>query len=337
MIQFSYHRYILYPQSSLSAVANDQPREGMLLRMQWPDQKIGFADLFPWPEFGDDPVDHHIEKLKQGHISGLLEQAIWLGRKDAILRSQNKNALTDSAKIKNHYLINDFTKMNDSLLSQIRSSGFSTIKVKMGRGWKEEIEWINKTLRDFPFTCRLDYNSKGEPAIFERMFSFLAPGLKQRIEFVEDPFPWDLDVWTDAAKIAPLALDQEYKNVNWEQIQGEPPFRVLVLKPARQDVEEVTQRASQKALKIVVTSSMDHPVGVAHAVRVAAELKKKYVTQVLECGCLTIKSYKPNEFSSSMIIQGPYITQIPGTGIGFDQIFQNLSWTQVRFDIRGTR
>lgn len=335
MIQFWYHRYMLYPQNSLSALADETPREGLLFKMQWPDQKVGYADFFPWPELGDMQVDAQLDELRRGHISTLLEQTIWLARKDALLRAEKKNALTESMKIKNHFLVNDFTQITDLNLNEIKSAGFSTIKVKVGRSWKDEIEWINQVLRKHSFTCRLDFNSKGDPATFERMMSVLAPGLKQRIEFVEDPFPWDFEAWSDASKIAPLALDQEYKNVNWREHLQNMPFKVIVIKPARQDVEEAVKYAVMRQLKMVITSSMDHPVGIAHAVRVAAELKKQYTTQVLECGCLSVKSYKLNDFSTKMIIQGPYLTQIMGEGIGFDQVFQSLNWTPVQFDIKG--
>jgi len=331
MIRFSYHRYLLHPKNSLSAVADQTPREGILFKMVWPDQKIGYADLFPWPELGDPNVDQHLEELKKRHIPKLLEQTIWLGRKDAILRSQGKNALSDATRIKNHFLITDFTQVNESLLNEAKSAGFTTMKVKVGRDWKAETEWLNKILRSYPFTCRLDFNSKGDLASLERMFSHLVPGLKQKIEFVEDPFPWDYDTWMDAAKIARLALDQEYVNINWRELTKELPFRVIVIKPARQDLEEVTRFALLKNLKMVITSSMDHPVGVVHAVRVAAELKKQHSTQVLECGCLTMKSYKPNQFSTQMIVQGPYLSQVKGTGIGFDQVLDDISWIPVEF------
>jgi o-succinylbenzoate synthase len=333
VIQFFQYAYQLHPAASLNAISGMNPRDGVLFKMQWPDQKIGYADFFPWPELGDQSIQFHLRELSRGHISFLLEQTIWLARKDAMLRSQNKNALTGLNRIKNHLLVNDFRQVTDANLRDARSSGFTTMKVKVGRDWKAEVEWLNKMLKLHSFICRLDFNSRGDLATLDRMYSSLSPGIKQKIEFVEDPFPWSPTSWADAASFVPLALDQEFKNVDWQSLGGACPFNVLVIKPARQDVEDAIRIATTKKLKMVVTSSMDHPVGIAHAVRVAAEIKAKYPNQLLECGCLTHRVYKPNEFFTKMIIQGPYLTQISGTGVGFDNILEKLDWQPITMSI----
>ncbi|MEZ0392617.1 MAG: hypothetical protein ACAH59_10390, partial [Pseudobdellovibrionaceae bacterium] len=113
MIKFWTHRYELTPWQTIGAVAEARVRQGALLKVQWPSDQIGYADIFPWPEYGDAPIEQQIEALAKGKISGLVEQAIWLAKKDAKLRSQNKNAFTGAAKIKNHFLITDYTRFSD--------------------------------------------------------------------------------------------------------------------------------------------------------------------------------------------------------------------------------
>ncbi|GIL16712.1 MAG: hypothetical protein BroJett040_04630 [Oligoflexia bacterium] len=330
MIQFSYFKYKLYPQAALGAIANDQPRDGALLQIQWPDKKIGYADLFPWPELGDYPLDRQLFELQEGRITPLVEQAIWLGRKDANLRAKKVNALTEAPRIKNHFLITDCTKVTDENLSEIRTAGFSTLKIKVGRQLHEEVRWVQRILEQFQFQIRLDFNSSMDFSSYERFMSFFNAILRQKIEFVEDPFPYDAEAWSEASQFAPLALDQEYDKVQWDTLTGRPPFQVLVIKPARQDVDKALKHALAHELKIVITSSMDHPVGVAHAIRVAADLKKDYGTQILECGCYSHRAYRANEFSTAMIFQGPYLTQIAGTGIGFDDLLKVLPWTLIK-------
>jgi o-succinylbenzoate synthase len=329
MMRFWHHRYQLQPTANLSAVAGDKVREGALFKMQWPDQKIGYADFFPWPELGDAPIDIQLFELSKGHISPLLEQTVWLARRDANLRAQKKSAFSENKPIKNHLLINDFTLITYNHLKEAQETGFTTIKVKVGRDWQKETEWLN-TLQGSEFKIRLDFNLKADLAVLERMAKLLAPEIKQRIEFIEDPFTWNLNGWTDASTIFPLALDQEYKKVKWTEITSASPFKVLVIKPARQDVEDAVHQAIAKNIKIVVTSSLDHPVGIAHAAHVAMELKAKHPQNVIECGCLSDRSYRPNDFSTKLVTQGADFIKVEGSGIGFDQLWESLKWQELK-------
>jgi O-succinylbenzoate synthase len=330
MIKFWTSKYELVPFGNLGSTADAKPRAGALFKAQWPNGNIGYADIFPWPELGDAPIDEQIAVLGRGQLSPLVEQSIWLAKKDAVLRKAGKNAFANIAKIKNHYLVNDFTKFTEANMKDLRSAGFSTLKIKVGRSVDEEGKFIAKIIRQNPITVRLDFNAKVGFAEFERLFSHLGVAEKPRIEFVEDPVPWNLEAWTEAAKLAPIALDQEYHKVEWEKLKTKPPFSTVVLKPARQDVDHALNWINKFALKMVVSSSMDHPIGVAHACSVAAELKKFYPNTLLDCGCLSLKVYRPNEFSSRIQLTGPYLKDIPGTGIGFDDLLEKVTWVPVQ-------
>jgi O-succinylbenzoate synthase len=322
-------KYELIPWGPIGAVAEGKPREGALLKVQWPNGLVGYADIFPWPEHGDAPIDDQIIALARGKVSTLVEQSMWLAKKDAQMRKLLKNAFAGAAKVKNHYLISDYTKFTDANMTDLRSSGFTTVKVKVGRNVDEEAKFIVRILRQNPITVRLDFNAKVDFSQFERFMSHLGSAERAKIEFVEDPLPWDLESWTEAAKFAPLAMDMEYEKLDWEKLTGRPPFTVLVLKPARQDVEKALRWINRYALKIVVSSSMDHPVGVAHACAQAAELKKFYPNTLLDCGCLTLKSYRPNDFNNRFQTTGPFVKEIPGTGIGFNELLEGQLWVPV--------
>lgn len=329
MMKFWFHKYSMTPLTTLSAVTGAQVREGALIKVQWPNKKIGFSDLFPWPELGDKKVIYHLQELQKSRLTPLMEQSVYLAKKDAELRSKKQNALSGATRIKNHFLVTDFTKLPESKLYEAKSAGFSTLKVKVGRDWKEEIQWIEKTILDYEFSIRMDFNSQSDFSTFERMISYLPRNLKPKIEFIEDPFPWDYDVWLDASKLAPLAIDNEAEFVDWKKLPDKIPFKVLVIKPARQDVDQAVKKATERHLKMVITSSMDHPIALVGAIRVASELKTKYRIQVLDSGCITHKLYKPDEFSSKLIFTGPYLSQIIGTGMGFDKELENLDWTAI--------
>ena len=330
MIKFSFWKYELIPRSSLNALTQEIPRPGCLLKIEWPlDQLVGYADLYPWPEFGDEPLDKHLEGLKKGRISALVEQSIWLARRDAELRKEGKSGLTESRKIKNHFTIVDITKLNESTMQTVKNQGFTTLKVKMGRDPSEEAKWIERSIRKYPYiNFRLDFGGNKDFSVFERVLVGIPKGMKQHIEFCEDPVPYSLEAWREAARLAPLAVDFEFSKVDF----SEPllPFRTVILKPARQDVGKMVDLVNKNNLRLVVTNSMDHPVGSAHALRVACEIKKVWPGRIVECGCLTSHLYYPEDFGREMIFQGPCLVQVPGTGIGFDQLLETRPWTALR-------
>lgn len=330
MIKFWTHKYELIPWAAIGALAGNQVREGALLKCQWPNGNIGYADIFPWPELGDKPLDAHIKGLGKGALSPLVEQAIWLAKKDSILRKENKNAFAAAPKIKNHFIVNDFTKFTDADMKQVRSLGYTTLKIKVGKDLEEEAKFIVRTIKQNPLMIRLDFNSKLDFAQFERFFSHFAPPEKAKIEFVEDPTPFDVLTWTEAAKIVPLALDNEFDKIDFEKFTSRPPFQYFVLKPARRDVEKLLKWVNKFALKFSVNSSLDHPVGVAHALALAGELKKFYPNTLVDCGCLSHTAYKPNEFSTQIQTTGPFLREIRGTGVGFNDLLEKTLWTPVR-------
>ncbi len=327
MIKFFYHKYQLVPKFALSAVAKDLSRDGALFKIQWSGDLIGYGDLFPWPEFGDDPLERQLEQLKKGRISRLMEQTIWLAKKDAQFRKDKVSGLVNTATIKNHLVIPDFTKLSDVILQDYKKQGFTTLKLKVGRDIDQECKWIEKIVRKHPyFTFRLDFNAVPDSNPFQRMLGRLSPSVKNRIEYVEDPFPYDYKNWMEVSKLMPLALDFEFDKVDWDEIKGSPPFKVLIIKPARNDVQRHLEIAQKYKLRFVVTSSMDHPVGMAHAMLVAGEVKKLYPAKLLECGGLSQHVYWPNEFTKEMVIKGPCLVQIKGHGIGFDELFKKTEW-----------
>lgn len=330
MLKFWYSKYELMPMASISAAKEPKARCGALIKIQWPDGNEGYSDLHPWAELGDYDVDTHLLALAKGKISQLVEQAIWLAKKDAALRKTGKNAFSGAVKVKNHYLVSDYTKFTDSTMRDLRTSGFTTLKIKAGRKLEEEADFVKRVIKQNPVGIRLDFNAKLDFQKYQQFIGYFSQAEKARIEFIEDPMKWNLEDWHKAVKLGvPLALDFEFVKIDWEKIEAPLPFKVMIIKPTRQDVEKTVKLVDKYSLKMVVTSAMDHPVGVAHALSVASELKKYYPNTLLDCGCLTMRIYKPNDFSSRVQVQGPYLTAINGTGIGFDDLLQKMDWLPV--------
>lgn len=325
MIKFSYHKYELQPITQIGAVADAQARHGALFQVQWPSGRVGYADLHPWPELGDADLESQILGLSKGKISEQMEQTIWFAKRDADARLQGVNAFQGLPKVKNHFLINDLLKIEDGTLKEIRNAGYTTLKLKVGKQLEEEAKSVSRIIKQNPFMVRLDFNAKLDWEHYKRFMESLHPSERAKIEFVEDPMPWDLEAWQEATQFAPLAIDGEYEKISWNKI-NRPPFKVMVIKPARIDVEKAVSHVHRLGLKMVVTSALDHPVGVAHSLWVAGELKKFNPNILLECGCLTLRSYKPNDFTPRITTMGPFLNHIAGTGIGFDELLSSLPW-----------
>jgi O-succinylbenzoate synthase len=324
-----YSKYELMPIQRVGAVAAIKARSGALLRFTWPNGYTGHADLFPWPELGDPPLDEHLMGFMKGQITALMEQSIWLAKRDAGWRATGVNPYKQGARAKNYHLITDFEAVEDLEINRAKTAGFTSFKIKLGRDVDAEAKWLDKFIKKFGVLVRLDFNAKLSIDRLERFLSHLDVGPKARIEYVEDPFPWNAEEWTDASKLVPLAADSVLSQVPRESDQP-PPFKFVIVKPARFDVDKAVHFVDRYGLKMAVTHSLDHPVGQMHAVILAAELKKKYPNRLVDCGCNPAKIYELNAFNSLIEVKGPFIEGVSGLGIGFDGLLKDLTWVKLR-------
>ncbi|HEY1079143.1 MAG TPA: hypothetical protein VGE46_03565 [Bdellovibrio sp.] len=330
MIQFSFHPYKLKPIANLNAVSAAADRDGALLKVQWADGAVGYADLHPWPEFGDASLADQLADLRRGRMSAQVEQCVWLARKDSQLRKDKKSIFDGVDKIKNNYLVTDYKKIQPGFLDEIKKDGFSTLKLKMGHNLQEEAAALTYVAAA-GMKIRLDFNALGRWQIFEKFMSNVPQTVRAHIEYVEDPFPFDAHTWLDAQKLVKIAIDSQYDKVPWDTLTR-VPFDVIVVKPAKMDVDTAMARCEKFNLKATITSYMDHPVGVVSALGVAMELKKKYGEMILDAGCFTHRLFQMDVFSAELSNQGPYLMKVKGNGIGFDDLLGALPWQPLKLN-----
>jgi O-succinylbenzoate synthase len=328
-MKISYSPYILKPVQNISTVANAGDRQGILLKIEWLDGLIGYSDLHPWTELGDQSWEDQLADLRKGKISSMLEQSIWMAHKDAELRKQGRNAFEGFPALKNNYIVSDISTELAGLPERLKAEGFETVKIKVGRDLKKEAEYISLLGQDGAFKLRLDFNAIGSWQTYERFMSAVNKIAVQRIQYVEDPFPYDTQAWIEAKRFAPIAIDNEISKVNFKKIQGKP-FDVVILKPAKMDVISTVQNCVFHDLKIAVTSYMDHPVGLTHALAIASELKKAHPQRILDAGCMTLKLFQMDIYSAEIVSSGPFLKRPAGSGIGFDLLLAKEPWTQVK-------
>ncbi len=308
MVIVSYWDYQLHPKSALNALVSNKPRQGALLRLSQ-EGVHGYADLHPWPELGDEPLSSQLENLKQGRLNSQMSQTLRIALEDAQARSEGRSLFEGLTIPQSHWLCTDPAELDGAMIDHLLSKGFTRIKVKIGRSPREEAEKL-AGLSLSNLLLRLDANSSFS---IEEMLSFLKKlnSILDKVEFIEDPCPFDIKQWAALQEYIPLAADR----YAIEALDRPEIAKWIVVKPA------IMETPSVSCQKLTFTSYLDHPVGQLYAAYSAA---KHHCQEV--CGLLSHTSYQPDPFSSSLSNSGPRLIPPKGTGLGFDHLLEALPW-----------
>ena len=273
--------YRLVPRAPLSALAGASPRRGALIRVG-----SGFADVHPWPELGDEPLEVQLTMLARGKTTPLTARSLAIARLDGEAREAGRS------------LFDGLTIPESHWPGSHPPPEFSMAKIKAGAALPDRVR------------LRIDYNAM----LTADEFLALAPSLpRERIDFVEDPCPYDGPTWRMLRQRTGLRLALD-RRVATEGVD------VLVIKPAIQDVDSFIPHPSS----FILTSYMDHPIGQLGAAYIAA------THDVGVCGLITHVLFEPNAFSERLRIDGMRLVPPGGTGIGFDDLLQKLPWRSLR-------
>lgn len=271
------HRYSLMPRRRLSGVAAEGAREGALLRIG-----DGFADLHPWPELGDLPLDAQLAMLARGETTPQSAASLHLSRIDADARAKGVSLFDGLTIPESHWPGND------------PPAGFDTVKIK---GWMRVPDGVR---------IRIDFNATLASAEFLDVVKLLP---EERVDFVEDPCPYDEQTWARLRELTGLRLAVD------RMAPDGHAYDVLVHKPA------LSMNWPQIDREIVVTSYMDHPVGQFGAAYVAATHRTS-----ARCGLMTHVLYEPDPFIERIERDGARLLPPQGSGIGFDDLLEKLPW-----------
>lgn len=287
-------RYELTPRSRLSAVARPGPRHGALIRVD-----DGFADVHPWEELGDEPLEEQLARLARGEHTSLTAASLRHAEADAAMRRAGKSSF-EGLEIPDSHWPADAGDVPDA---------FDTVKIKASPSTRAEslLPFVGRGLR-------LDFNNTMTAGSFAAFIESLPTAVRESIDFFEDPFPYEPGAWEAARSSLGLRLALD---------RGEATTGVdaLVVKPAvRLDLPSFAGR-------VVVTSYMDHPVGVLGAALVAAQNAGRVDPR---CGLLTHLLYEPDAFSDRLCVNGArLVPPASGTGIGFDDLLERLPWKRL--------
>jgi O-succinylbenzoate synthase len=318
-MKVAYARYVLKARFPLNAASNQIERQGALLRIQFDSNLVGYADCHPWPELGDLPLEQQLKGIAQKQFTPLTNCALSLARLDAVGRAQGKLLLKDRRLPLSHFLVPHFLEWTTQDVQAIVLQGYTHVKLKVGRQLDEEAACLMSLFGQSSLKIRLDFNEKLTLDSF-RAFLKQIVSLKNQIDFIEDPFPfqphdWQViqqEGWSLACdRQAPLACDYPQA------------AEVLIIKPARQMTEEWSRETTQKR---VVTSYVAHPLEQVSAAYVASQLDP---AGVHVHGLLSHHVYESNHFSRQLNAEGPHFSFPKGSGWGFDRDLEQMEWTRL--------
>jgi len=318
-VKIRVHHYTLQPGPDPARAART-PRHGALLKFEFDNDTTGYADLHPWEEFGHSPLSEHLTSLKIATPTPLANLALRHARTDAAARKAGVSLFDGLPEVRSHTLFTDWVEAPRTTFAQCLADGYTAAKLKIGKDPEREAEALNQLI-DLPLRWRLDANASKDAI---RILDALHPGVRQNIEFLEDPIPYDPTAWSTLYSHAklPLALD-------WQLPDTPPPWpgaQILVIKPASQDAFPLALAAAHAGMELVVTHSMDHPLGQSVALWTAMRLRQRHGDLVRDGGLQATGLYQPDAFSEQIQLLGPQTLPPPGTGFGFDNELVNLPW-----------
>ena len=297
---------IFLSEYSLEPKVKGPARAGFLLKLEFEDHICGYADIFPWPEFDDPDISDVPAQLKSGQFSPLIKRSLCLAKNDYKARQKNQSLLKKSS-LTNHHFIVGIDSNSLSAVEKALSNNYNRFKLKVGKDIVKELGFLENLSEILPEkSLRLDANGRLNK---NELVKFLA--FENYIEFFEDPttepVEWGLE--------SPLYA-YDHPGFNYELVKTQ----WQVHKPAKQSIEEIF------APLIVVSSYLDHPVGMAHAFSVAQSLGD----QKSPFGLASHNLYQPNEFFQYIEQSGPDLSIMQdGPGIGMTSLLQSQAWKEL--------
>jgi len=313
--------YALRSRGGLNAVSTRREFRGALVRADG-----GVGCLHPWPEFGDPPVEEQLWVLAIGGTSKVIERALRMAAVDGEARRRGVSLFEGLEIPRCHYSWDHHQPM-EAQVARVLGEGWRAIKTKGWRETREVAEWVERfchAVADSPVKVRIDFNSCLTREAFADWWRLLSPEARGRIDFVEDPFPYDPSAWDETRRelSVRLALDKQLRGAS----QG---FDVAVLKPGRREWRELTDELPPE-VQIVMTSAMDHAVGQSFAAWEAATAQRDLGARLDLCGLATEHLFEEDAFFARLHSRGGFLeVDRSGTGLGFDEIIAKLPWRRI--------
>jgi len=217
---------------------------------------------------------------------------------------------------------------------RVMEEGWRAIKTK---GWAD-VEKTQQTLEtmveltedmhrmsvELP-KLRVDFNSCLSADSFNELMERISGRVVVRLDFVEDPFPYEAAQWVEVKERwvwLDFALDKQLRGA----VEG---FDVAVLKPGRREWRELVSELPP-SVKVVMTSAMDHAIGQSFAAYEAALAWNELGDRMDLCGLCTEHLFERDAFFERLNSRGGMLeVDRMGTGLGFDEVIAGLPWQRL--------
>lgn len=284
IVRIQIHPYTLTPKAAPNRLSSSQPRGGALLRVWFRDLALpGHADLFPWVELGDLPLGLQLETLREGTPLPLVAASVLWAHDEAKALAKSEAFFPGSPILCHRTITNRADLTAETALAKLKISAEDVAN------WKT----IEELFHRYPHTqWRLDFNGLFTDLNDAHDFwNRISAAAKAKIEFLEDPVCDELMADPDINDVFPGTLLATDRNQTPEALAK---ANVRVMKPVIFSPENLLSEATSFQGKIVITSSMDHPLGQLIALRGAQMIQKALPSQLLPAGLLTHDLYEPH-------------------------------------------
>jgi O-succinylbenzoate synthase len=317
-----FHPYTLYSRGALNAVSMRREFHGALIRV---DEGVGC--LHPWPEFGDAPIDEQLSVLRDGGSTRVIECALRMAATDGEARRRGVSLFAGLEVPPCHWSW-DQNQPSEPQMHRVVEEGWRAIKTKGWGNVGEVLRWMDSFAsksEGAEVRLRVDFNSCLQPYQFGNFMEWMPLRVRERLDFVEDPLPYQPELWSQMQERygVTLALDKQLRGA----CEG---FEVAVLKPGRREWREITDDLPPQK-RIVMTSAMDHAIGQSFAAWEAAVAWQELGARMDLCGLSTEHLFAQDEFFGRLRSEGgQLLVDRDGTGLGFDDELRKLPWQRLK-------
>lgn len=301
---------------SLNRKTSSASREGVLLKIEFSSELLGYCDLHPHPELGDVLLKDQLERLKNQTPTLQTKNSLHWALVDAHARKKGESVF-NNLKLPTTHLTWTELDLLEEALEQAHQLQYTHLKLKTGRDPERELQILHQYSSELKaFRLRFDFNEALSREAFESWWKKLNSDVKSCVDYVEDPFPFNASDW--ARSSAPLALDRGLGRESLKEFS----HNVIVFKPAISDLSWLNSMNK----RTIFSTYMDHPLGEMAAIYAAAHYYQTH-DQIEVCGLKTWPLFETNEFSEVLLDTGSKLSVAPGSGFGFDDLLQKQKWS----------
>ena len=262
-------------------------RDGLLVSL-WQDEKTGWGEIAPLPGFSAEDVTQAQEAVKHGlsqwmqgasltavasAFSALPSVAFGLSCADAELRGELPDELSTRCAPLCHGDPNELYARLGALPGDFRGRKVAKVKVGLYESVGDGLN-VSMLLEALPeLHLRLDANRSWTPVKAEGFARHVAPELRSRIAFIEEPC-LTREQSRDFARLTGIAIawDESVRETGFT-VKAEPGLAAIIIKPtltgSLMRCRQLIAQAHAAGLEAVISSSIESSLGLTQLARIA--------------------------------------------------------------------